>query len=98
LFILLLIIVWLLLGKKERAHSSGDIRQIQGEIDESLENLKTQISEKLMSLSENASGETFTQEMNIAKDIRTGIVKTRKNIDGKLGRISKKKISTTETE
>jgi hypothetical protein len=101
LFILLLIIVWLLLGKKkerkERAQS-GDIRQIQGEIDESLENLKTQISEKLMSLSEKSTGENFAAEMNIAKDIRSGIVKTRKNIDGKLTKIAKKKIAKTESD
>jgi hypothetical protein len=100
LFILLLIIVWLLLGKKNRKEraQSGDIRQIQGEIDESLENLKTQISEKLMSLSENSTGENFAAEMNIAKDIRSGIVKTRKNIDGKLTKIAKKKIAKTESD
>jgi hypothetical protein len=89
--------VFVFLKKKElRMATDPDIRQIQEEIDDSLENLKIQISQKLLGISAKSSEELFEKETAAAKDLRAGIVKTRKSIDKKISRIKKKPIVKEE--
>ncbi|HEX5429458.1 MAG TPA: hypothetical protein VFX17_00030 [Patescibacteria group bacterium] len=89
LLILLVFLILALVRRRRGTSPEPEIKQIQADIDESLENLKAEISQKLLGLSAKSSEELFAKETAAAKELRSGIVKTRKKIDGKISRIRK---------
>ena len=96
LLILLSWVVYLLSRKNKKQNSGVDIERIQDEIDASLEDLKLQISKKLNSLSEASTEDLVDKETVVAKDIRSGIINTKKQIDNKLRRARKRKSQAAE--
>ncbi|MEJ0021756.1 MAG: cohesin domain-containing protein [Candidatus Doudnabacteria bacterium] len=93
LLILLIItlILWLIFKrKKKRTAVSDEIADIQAEIDHSLEQLKQRINNKLLTLTARSTQEIFNKEEQASKDISVSVNKTRKSVDKKIGKLSRK--------
>jgi hypothetical protein len=90
---LLALLIWALFRRDKKASRGDlDVRQVQEEIDESLEDLKQEISQKLLGLSAKSSEELYEKETEVAKELRSGIVKTKDKIDKKISRLKKKPV------
>jgi len=92
LIIILIPLLLLLFRRRKKDEAGGnddELKRIQEEIDDSLEKLKGDISQKFMSLSARSNEELFEKETATVKSVRSGINKTRERIDKKISKAKK---------
>ncbi|MBX4191592.1 MAG: cohesin domain-containing protein [Candidatus Doudnabacteria bacterium] len=87
--ILILILIYFVFRRKSGTASTDDIGRIQAEVDRALEELKLDISKKLLDLSANSSEELLRKEAVVAGSMNKKITSARKKIDSKLRRLKK---------
>jgi hypothetical protein len=91
ILLLMIVVVWLLLKRRDRRNYSGSpVASLQVEIDDTLDKLRQDIDRKLLSLTSKSSDELYEKEAKVSKAITSDIAKTRKKIDGKIGRAQRK--------
>lgn len=92
LLVLILVawLIWFLFKPKKKPTLAVDqITDIQAEIDQSLEELKQRISDRLLSLTAKSNRELFDKEEKVAKEVAKSVGKTRRRIDKKIGKLNK---------
>lgn len=88
--VLFAFLIWFLFKRKKKQTTAADqVADIQAEIDQSLEELKQRISDRLLSLTAKSNKELFDKEEKVSKEVAVSVGKTRRRIDKKIGKLNK---------
>lgn len=88
ILILFILLLWFLFRhKKQPTKVTDEVAEIQAEIDQSLEELKQRISDRLLSLTAKSNRELFDKEEKVAKEVAKSVGKTRRRIDKKIDKL-----------